>query len=71
MEKENNSSMEELLTAIKFLIYFEIGKTAFKSKMQALVGLKIAFRKTNGYMQSEISEIFYFAKNLFQIVFIR
>lgn len=49
---------EELLLAIKFLIYFTVAATACKSKMQAVAGLDIAFRKTGDYLREEISEFF-------------
>lgn len=52
---------EELLLAIKFLIYFAVATTACKSKMQATAGLDVAFRKTGGYLREEISEFFHFA----------
>lgn len=52
---------EELLLAIKFLIYFAVAATACKSKMRAVVGLNVAFRKTGGYLKDEISEFFHFA----------
>lgn len=53
---------EELLLAIKFLIYFTVAATACKSKMQAAAGLDVAFQKTGGYLEDEISDFFEFAR---------
>lgn len=64
-DKKILSLLEELLKAVKFLIYFQVSATACKSKMQAIVGLKTAFRKTNGYLKKEISEFFNYAEKLF------
>lgn len=61
-DKKMLSLLEELLQAVKFLIYFQVAVTAYKSKMQTIVGLKTAFRKTGGYLKKEISEFFDYAE---------
>ena len=61
-DKKMLSLLEELLQAVKFLIYFQVAVTACKSKMQTIVGLKTAFRKTEGYLKKEISEFFDYAE---------
>lgn len=57
---EQRQMEEELLLAIKFLIYFVVATTACKSKMQAVAGLDVAFQKTGGYLKDDISEFFRF-----------
>ena len=68
MDKEKEkmlSLLEELLRAVKFLIYFQVAVTACKSKMYTMTGLKIAFNKTDGYLKEEISKFFSRAEDLF------
>ena len=64
-DKKMLSLLEELLQAVKFLIYFQVATTACKSKMYTITGLKIAFNKTDGYLKKEISKFFSRAENLF------
>lgn len=54
------SDMEELLLAVRFLIYFMVSVIACKSKFHAIAALDVAFEATDGYLKKELKEIFHF-----------
>ncbi|MCI8704206.1 MAG: hypothetical protein HFE60_07980 [Anaerotignum sp.] len=51
---------EELLLAVKFLIYFAVSVVARKSRIDVIVGLNMAFDATDGYLKEEMKQKFPF-----------
>lgn len=64
MEMEERREMtgmeDELLLAVRFLIYFMVSVIARKSKFDAIVGLDKAIQATGGYLEKEMKEMFPF-----------
>ncbi len=65
MERKSASNNDEVIRALKFLIWFILQYSYYHAKGTTFMALKAALKKTDRYMVDEISEFFNTGKNVF------